>query len=61
MVLKRLASGPSGSSLMCSSDLMGTGRQLHVGSIVTSSNSELLKEKVECVGLISEHLSQSYG
>lgn len=28
---------------MCSSDLMGTGLQLHVGSIVTSSNSELIK------------------
>lgn len=26
---------------------MGTGLQLHVGSIVTSSNSELLKKKVE--------------
>lgn len=26
---------------MCRSDLMGTGRQLHVGSMVTSSNSEL--------------------
>lgn len=37
---------------MCSSDLMGTGLQLHVGSIVTSSNSELLKEKVESVCLI---------
>lgn len=37
---------------MCSSDLMGTGLQLHVGSIVTSSNSELLKEKVESVSLI---------
>lgn len=26
---------------------MGTGLQLHVGSIVTSSNSELLEKKVE--------------
>ncbi|KAG7258546.1 hypothetical protein CRUP_021394 [Coryphaenoides rupestris] len=41
MVLKRLASGPSGSSLMWSSDLTGTGLQLQVGSMVTSSNSEL--------------------
>lgn len=30
---------------------MGTGLQLHVGSIVTSSNSELLKEEVEKVCL----------
>lgn len=41
MVLNRLEGMPSGSSLMCRSDLMGTGRQLHVGSMVTSSNSEL--------------------
>lgn len=41
MVLNRLEGIPSGSSLMCRSDLMGTGRQLHVGSMVTSSNSEL--------------------
>lgn len=37
---------------MCSSDLIGTGRQLHVGSIVTSSNSELLEEIVDGVGSI---------
>lgn len=43
IVLNLLASGPSGSSLMCISDLMATGRQLHVGSMVTSSNSELVK------------------
>lgn len=41
MVLNLLEGMPSGSSLMCRSDLMGTGRQLHVGSMVTSSNSEL--------------------
>lgn len=41
MVLNRFEGMPSGSSLMWRSDLMGTGRQLHVGSMVTSSNSEL--------------------
>lgn len=41
IILNLLASGPSGSSLMWTSDLMATGRQLHVGSMVTSSNSEL--------------------
>lgn len=45
MVLNRLEGMPSGSSLMCRSDLMGTGRQLHVGSMVTSSNSELVGSK----------------
>lgn len=33
---------------------MGTGRQLHVGSIVTSSNSELLEEKTNHVGFTSK-------
>lgn len=42
MVLNRFEGMPSGSSLMWRSDLMGTGRQLHVGSMVTSSNSELV-------------------
>ena len=55
MVLKRLARGPSGSSLIWTSDFMGTGLQLHVGSIVTSSNSELLKQEVEKVGLFFEN------
>lgn len=41
MVLNRFEGMPSGSSLMWRSDLMGTGRQLQVGSMVTSSNSEL--------------------
>lgn len=44
MVLNRFEGMPSGSSLMWRSDLMGTGRQLHVGSMVTSSNSELMGE-----------------
>ena len=43
IVLNLLASGPSGSSLMWMSDFIATGRQLHVGSMVTSSNSELLE------------------
>lgn len=43
IVLNLLASGPSGSSLMWISDFIATGRQLHVGSMVTSSNSELVK------------------
>lgn len=37
---------------MCISDFMGTGLQLHVGSIVTSSNSELLDQKVERVWFV---------
>lgn len=47
MVLNLFASGPSGSSLMCISDFMATGRQLHVGSMVTSSNSELRELRLE--------------
>lgn len=43
IVLNLFASGPSGSSFMWISDFIATGRQLHVGSIVTSSNSELIK------------------
>lgn len=38
---------------------MGTGLQLHVGSIVTSSNSELLKKKVE--SYIMELKPESWG
>ena len=45
MVLNLLEGMPSGSSLMCRSDLMGTGLQLHVGSMVTSSNSELGEQR----------------
>lgn len=61
MVLKRFASGPSGSSLMCNSDLIGTGRQLHVGSMVTSSNSELLGETADCVGFNSKTWAHRQG
>lgn len=42
IILNLLASGPSGSSLIWTSDFIATGRQLHVGSMVTSSNSELV-------------------
>ena len=59
MVLKRLASGPSGSSLIWRSDLMGTGRQLHDGSMFTSSNSELREEKGDL--FIQSHITKDGG
>lgn len=44
MVRQRFSTGPSCSSLMWMSGLMGTGFQLHVGSMVISSYSELGRE-----------------
>ena len=40
-VRQRFSTGPSGSSLTCKSGFTGTGFQLHVGSMVISSKSEL--------------------
>lgn len=46
-VRQRFSTGPSGSSLTCTSGFTGTGFQLHVGSMVISSWSEL---RGTCVG-----------